>query len=604
MFRSKNHRLSVSSRRAIVEAIETRRHCDADNNITGAVDLGAINIYTPKSGSINKSTDATDFYKFTVPSGTKTFKVALTGLTNNADLYLYNSSKTQINSSKATGTASEVISKTALAAGTYYAEVRAVTGSSNYTLKAESDFTGDSRDLARDIGTLPINTPKSYNEYAGTLDTGDYYKFKIDGSREVLLQADTLSGDVNIELLSSAGTSLASSKNSGTTAEEIDYKNLAAGTYYAKVVPASSSVDAKYTMELSTFAVPTDPGGTLATAKDIGTLNNDTKSYTEKVGYSDQSDLYKFKFNKTGLVQLDLSGLSQDADLYLLDSAGNTLSQSRRSGTTADHLIKGITAGTYYVQVKALAPDTPTTPYTLKISTSDGAYDSFGNTISTAYDTYTPPPGNSVSTGYIVNGQNQDDYRKVHVGQPGNLTAFIYNLSDDLDLRIYNSSGTLVSSALSTSTSSESISYSVPSAGDYYIRVSQGISGAKGSASQYDMQFHVPSDEAGDTRALAKTVNSPFSGTGQIGGFDKYDFYKIIVPSTAYLNLSLATSDNPATLSLYDANGGLVDFRSAKAGTPASLSYFFHTGGTYYVAASSTSSLLSHYTIGIKTQIV
>jgi hypothetical protein len=54
-----------------------------------------------------------------------------------------------------------------------------------------------------------------------------------------------------------------------------------------------------------------DPGNTLATALNIGTLSS-AKTFTDNVGPLDSADLYRFSLTQASRVNLSLSGLTDD----------------------------------------------------------------------------------------------------------------------------------------------------------------------------------------------------------------------------------------------------------------------------------------------------
>ena len=81
-----------------------------------------------------------------------------------------------------------------------------------------------------------------------------------------------------------------------------------------------------------------------------------TSSITGSVGGSDSGDYYKFVAAGTGTGTFALTGLSQDIDLYLLDSSGSTIRSSDASGSTSENISYSVTAGsTYYVKVDPFA---------------------------------------------------------------------------------------------------------------------------------------------------------------------------------------------------------------------------------------------------------
>lgn len=109
-------------------------------NITSGVSMVAMPLsaaYGPISSGatyndyIGTSTDQ-DWFKFTT-GGTGTISLSLTNLPGDYDLYLYDSSGTQLAASTQSGTTAESISYAASAAGTFYAKVVGYNGAMSTT---------------------------------------------------------------------------------------------------------------------------------------------------------------------------------------------------------------------------------------------------------------------------------------------------------------------------------------------------------------------------------------------------------------------------------------------------------------------------------------
>jgi serine protease len=96
--------------------------------------------------------------------------------------------------------------------------------------------------------------------------------------------------------------------------------------------------------------VTPDPGSTLATAYNLGTLNRPF-TLTDFVGNSDVSDIYRFSLASNSSFNLSLNGLTADADVELLNGNGTRLAISGASGTTSEWIDGSLTAGTYYINV-------------------------------------------------------------------------------------------------------------------------------------------------------------------------------------------------------------------------------------------------------------
>ena len=105
----------------------------------------------------------------------------------------------------------------------------------------------------------------------------------------------------------------------------------------------------------TTPTTPTTPittdaiGNTIATAQTISLGSNQV----EAVGGADSADVFQFVLGDRQTVSFNLSGLTQNADLSLLDSNGDDLKVSNGSGTVAESIVRHLEKGTYYVKVSS-----------------------------------------------------------------------------------------------------------------------------------------------------------------------------------------------------------------------------------------------------------
>ncbi len=210
----------------------------------------AITSGTTNSAAIGSATDI-DYYKITT-TGTGSIVYNLVGPTGvDYDLYVYNSAGTQIGSG-AGATATETVSLTAQAAGTYYIKVMGYSGANSatcYTIKATatvvtgciSTYDNSTNGTSAGAATIPFNT--NINGLINASGDIDNYKFVITTAGTITITLGTLPADYDLKLLNSAGTLVAISQNGSTTAETITYA-AAAGTYYAQVYGYSTASNA------------------------------------------------------------------------------------------------------------------------------------------------------------------------------------------------------------------------------------------------------------------------------------------------------------------------------------------------------------------------
>ncbi len=200
------------------------------------------------SAAITSSTDI-DYFKITT-TATSNITYSLVGPSGvDFDMTIYNSAGTQIGSG-ATTSSIETVSLTNQAAGTYYIKVFGFSGANSitcYTIKAtatavtgcQSTYDNTTNNATSGAAVVPFNT-----NILGRIDAGsdvDHYKFTITTGGTITLTLTTLPANYHLRLVSSAGTVLATSSNSGTTNETINYTATAATTYYARVYPVNTS---------------------------------------------------------------------------------------------------------------------------------------------------------------------------------------------------------------------------------------------------------------------------------------------------------------------------------------------------------------------------
>ena len=101
-----------------------------------------------------------------------------------------------------------------------------------------------------------------------------------------------------------------------------------------------------------------EPGNTLAQARDIGFLSGGFH-LAEWVGSSDVRDIYSFTTHQVGDLRFRLKGLSNNANIQLLDSDGNIISGSYNSGTQDEfNTRQNLKPGDYYIKVYSNSPGT------------------------------------------------------------------------------------------------------------------------------------------------------------------------------------------------------------------------------------------------------
>ncbi|MBM0744200.1 tandem-95 repeat protein [Phormidium sp. CLA17] len=249
---------------------------------------------------------------------------------------------------------------------------------STYGEPVPIDVAGNTPATAFNLGS-GLGQSATYRDRVGGLDPNDYYRFDITNATQVSLSLTNLTGNVDLQLLDGSGnTILGSSTLNGLSPESLT-QQLAAGTYYVRVLPALNQAGS-YTLSINTGSapVPNTAGNTLATATPLKLLST-TQNFSDLVTFA-ANDFYRFSLENRSSFNLSLTGLDADANVALLDSAGNLVSVngmgqlSTNQGRFAESINTTLDAGVYYIQV-APGTNTPTANYTLNVSAADNLLD-------------------------------------------------------------------------------------------------------------------------------------------------------------------------------------------------------------------------------------
>ena len=234
---------------------------------------------------------------------------------------------------------------------------------------------GSTRVTATDLGIL-TGQSTTRGEVDSVIPQA-FYQFQLTATSDLSLTLNELSADANLYLaqdMSSDGgvdaiDIIAQSTTEGTTPEVIRLTGLEPGNYFVEVT--RSSCHATYNLTLTVDAA----GNTWDTACNLGNLQA-SQNFSDFVGSSDPEDLYRFSLDSTSNFRLSLSGLSADADIYLVqDSNGDgaltfdeLVASSMRAGNSPEAIaVNNLVAGDYAIWVSQFSGDTN---YRLQITTT------------------------------------------------------------------------------------------------------------------------------------------------------------------------------------------------------------------------------------------
>ena len=239
-------------------------------------------------------------------------------------------------------------------------------------------------------------------------------------------------------------------------------------------------------------------GNTLQTAYNFGDLNNARFNYADSVSSSDTNDFYRFHLDNAATVNVGLTGMSADADLYLLDSAGNTIDFSIQLGNSNEAISHFLNAGVYYAQVKSFSG--ASTAYNLSLNGGGMARDP-GSDRSSAHDV-----GNlsrkALTVNDFVGTSDLNDYYHFDLSENGNFHLTLSGLSSDVDVALYDRVGNFITSSVQPGVLPEAIDRFL-NAGTYYLRVY-----TQSGSSNYTLGVRTDVPSYSGTRTLTGTLGA------------------------------------------------------------------------------------------------
>jgi serine protease len=419
-------------------------------------------------------------------------QLQLAGLSSDVDLYLWkdvnNNSRLDDNEilsfSNNNGTLAETISLTNLASGDYYALVYSNGTTSNYNLTLTSDFAGSTLDSARNLGVLNSN-PQILQDFVGNGDRGDLYRFQLTGGSNLEVRLSGLTADADIRVIQDqnrngvieAGEVIAISDFSGTTPDVIRFASLNIEEGYIQVIPHEGNTN--YSLNVSANLV--DSSNTLENASNLGILNGQrvTVGSLGRTSVNDFTDITRFRLTQTSDLQLDLTGLSRDADLFLIQDINENgridtneiLASSMRSFNSSEQIqVNNLAAGSYFVGVELFEPGT--TEYTLTYTV-----DAAGETLATARSLGVLT--GSISIRDFVGDSDLWDMYRLRLNNSSDLNLTLRGLSSDADLwliRDTNRNGVIETEEILArsqlaGTQTDNLSIQGLAAGEYFVVV-------------------------------------------------------------------------------------------------------------------------------------
>ncbi|MEA5549740.1 Calx-beta domain-containing protein [Anabaena cylindrica UHCC 0172] len=258
-----------------------------------------------------------------------------------------------------------------LAPGIYYVQVHRISGDTLYSLSVSANvaptitITGNQTQSGSLSNSDDINPTKS-GSYKD-----DYYLTDVFVGQQLQIDLSSSAYDSYLQLINySTGAVITEDDDSGGNRNSRLTFTVQDGIQYiVRATSYGSAQTGSYLLKVQppVIAPPLPPppadyaGNSLSSSRNIGTYST---TYTDWVGTEDTDDYYHFTVSGARRnVVLRLTGLSNDADLELLDGSGNVYNfggqaTSNNGGNTPEYITRILEGGDYYIHVKQFRGNT------------------------------------------------------------------------------------------------------------------------------------------------------------------------------------------------------------------------------------------------------
>jgi hypothetical protein len=353
----------------------------------------------------------------------------------------------------------------------------------------------DDNNLINAVPVGSLTSSYTINEFVGTTDKIDYYRFTLDQNGVLGTQVSDLTATVKVSLIKDldGDNGIDSNETFESTFVNTNVsqnQQIDAGEYFIGIEPSLSSSNTNYNLRLDFTAVPattgSNPGNNLSTALNVGSLT-ESKILKDFVGETDTLDYYRFTLDQNGAFGWQIKDLDATARVKLIKDFdkdngiddGEVLDDTFAS--VDEVLNRPLEAGEYVIEVGRSLSDTNIN-YTLQLdfaaipatTTSNP-----GNDLGTALDVGVLSDTKSLTD--FVGDTDGIDYYKFTLDKNLKLNWQIGNLADSVLVELIkdiDGDGGVDSNEILDSefANSDKNSENDLAAGDYFFRVSPSLS--------------------------------------------------------------------------------------------------------------------------------
>lgn len=338
-----------------------------------------------------------------------------------------------------------------------------------------------------------ISIGYTYYSYIGTSTDVDYFRVLPSSSGTLNVSMTVPSGvDYDIQLLNSSGTALTGSYAGSGSSESFSYSVTSGVTYYLKIYGYGGANNPSVSYSLYTYlsgggaSDPYEPNDSIGAAygASIGS------TYTAYIGTSGDQDFYRVTATCDGTLNVSMSVPSGlDYDVELQNSSGSVLAGSYKGAGTAESFSATVSNNTtYYMRVYGYSgANSSSSSYSLSSSlTNCTVSDPYEYNDSVSY-AYPVSPGTTYTSKISKSGDM--DWYKFTTSSPMHINlSMTVPAGLDYDIVLMDANTNTLTGSYAGAGQSESISYDLPSASTYYLRI-YGYNNVYSTTASYTFSF-------------------------------------------------------------------------------------------------------------------
>ncbi len=251
--------------------------------------------------------------------------------------------------------------------------------------------------------------------------------------------------DLDIQLLNSNGGVIAFSQTAGNVIEQIQRTNLLPGTYIIRIVSTQVRTLGNYDLNVTVSPASDD---TILAASVLTLPDPLTRPLITRTDFVDSTtdiqDYYSLTLPTDSPLRIELTGMSSDVDLELLNSQGVVLDSRRNAGVAVEYLtLASLPAGAYYLRVYAKLG--ASSIYNLSVVADAASDDLLSSASVLGTLTIDTPTFNRFGDVFAV--RDDRDYYKITLAQVSSLRLDISGLSADADIFLEDAFGRAITNS-------------------------------------------------------------------------------------------------------------------------------------------------------------